>query len=239
MFGQQNMSSTKSQAFGTIKALLLLTEWHPRNLDTASRRDERDSDLLTLQTSRPLNVPVENLARSQWREQITEPARRADRMSWMMMGAATTLAHQADLFESRPKEERLTNEEELRRQKLCMILFIYSHQLALRLGHTSLIPQSVYSVLVEESEIPSTNKAERDMQSFLLSWVKITNLMQTVAAMAFPSPSVARHTLLDGRYRRCIEYGTALVEKWWDQAKPILSGRMNSGNAHVLQVSGL
>ncbi|KMU72045.1 hypothetical protein CISG_00353 [Coccidioides immitis RMSCC 3703] len=79
MLGQEKGSKAKTRTVGTIEALLLMSEWHPRSLHFPPESDGWDSDLMmtspdhiTSAISPDMSVSAPN----RWLEDVIEPARR-------------------------------------------------------------------------------------------------------------------------------------------------------------------
>ena len=88
-------SKAKTRTLGTIEALLPLTEWHPRALYAPPPSNGWDSDVLfTVRDIRDQGVDVvDSPSRTRWREDVIEPANRSDRMCWMVISCALSLAN--------------------------------------------------------------------------------------------------------------------------------------------------
>ena len=72
-----------------------MTEWHPRALHFPPENDGWDSSLgSNNDDSYYSSKRNEETHLIRWREEVFEPAKRSDRMSWMLLGLANTLAHE-------------------------------------------------------------------------------------------------------------------------------------------------
>ncbi|KAF7128458.1 hypothetical protein CNMCM5793_003188 [Aspergillus hiratsukae] len=107
MLGQEKFSKAKTRHLGTVEALLLLSEWYPRALHFPPENDGWDSDLmLTAPSERdPPPVTEESPMQDRWREDVVEPTRRSDRMSWMLVSSALALAHELGVFAARVRSD--------------------------------------------------------------------------------------------------------------------------------------
>lgn len=215
-FGQEKYSTAKTRTLGSIKALLLMTEWHPRALHFPPDHDGWDASLAP---SIDDNFGVDRYGNDhlhRWREDVFEPAKRSDRMSWMLLGLATTLAHELGVFEEPdPEDERqkLTLESRIRTQRM---LFLYVNQLSLRIGCTSFLPQSLSlssTPLMHEQADSST----QDRDSFISQFIEITKLRKTTTEMFFPSKSATRQIMNSGRYITLLEHFQPLVAQWFQK----------------------
>jgi hypothetical protein len=102
MLGQVKPSKAQTRTIGTIEALLLLSEWHPRALHFPTASDGWDCELMVganNHTTEGLKILEGDTTSNRWLEDVIEPAKRSDRMSWMLMGCALSLAQELGLFE--------------------------------------------------------------------------------------------------------------------------------------------
>lgn len=215
-FGQEKYSIAKCRTLGSIKALLLMTEWHPRALHFPPELDGWDA---TLAPSMDDNFGVDRHDNShlhRWREDVFEPAKRSDRMSWMLLGLATTLAHELGVFEEPDPEDHLYKlgpETRIRTQRM---LFLYVNQLSLRIGCTSFLPQSLSLSLTA----PMTSQSDAmttDRDSFISQFIEITKLRKTTTEMFFPSKSATRQVMNSGRYITLLEHFQPLIAQWYQK----------------------
>lgn len=142
--GQEKVSKAKTRHLGTIEALLLLTEWYPRALHFPPETDGWDSDLMytTPNDRDPPAITEEMPIQERWEQDVIEPTRRSDRMSWMLVSSALALAHELGVFDSReqpsfsdgPDVRTYMKHLEFRRQRLPSLLFVASSLLASRIG---------------------------------------------------------------------------------------------------------
>ena len=98
--GQEKISKAKTRNIGSIEALLLMSEWHPRSLQFPPETDGWDSDyIMTNLDARDPPPPEELPVSSRWREDVVEPTKRFERMSWMVLSSALALAHELGAFD--------------------------------------------------------------------------------------------------------------------------------------------
>lgn len=201
---------------GSIESLLLMTEWHPRALHFPPDNDGWDSSLgATNDDSYFSSKRNEDAHLIRWREEVFEPAKRSDRMSWMLLGLANTLAHELGVWDNTNPEDSSEVSEDARisKSKIRRLLFVYINQLALRIGCTSLItqanPQSI-------TYTPDQSGAEKDRQALISYWIDITKLLKTATEMFFPSKAFTRELLATGRYVTFIEHFQPLIQRWYE-----------------------
>ena len=226
MLGQEKGSKAKTRTIGTIEALLLMSEWHPRSLHFPPESDLYDSDLIMTapdfnQTS---NEPAPS-APNTWLEEVIEPARRSDRMSWMLLGSGLTLAHELGVFDaddsramsmiSCPEIHGRTVDVNQRRQRIQQLLYVFINQLASRLGCMSLMPQSLNHTVLAPLTLSQRNPAPMDeWSSFMISWIELTKLVKSVTDMFFPSATFTRQQLHSGRYIGLLDHFRPLLSQW-------------------------
>jgi hypothetical protein len=225
MLGQVKPSKAQSRTIGSIEALLLLSEWHPRALHFPTAADGWDCELMigaNNTTEEGAKLLEGDTTSSRWLEDVIEPAKRSDRMSWMLMGCALSLAQELGLFEdnasidkdqtSYPKSstEFLT----LRRIRARKLLYVLLEQLSWRLGCTSMIPQSLNHALMEKIPVDSVTGAVEQWQSFMSAWVELTKLARSVSDTVYPSAATTRSLLRTGRYIGLLEHFQPLLTSW-------------------------
>lgn len=225
MLGQVKPSKAQSRTIGSIEALLLLSEWHPRALHFPTAADGWDCELMIGN-----NNTTEEGARllegepnpSRWLEDVIEPAKRSDRMSWMLMGCALSLAQELGLFEDNASIDKdqtsypkFTSEYlVLRRIRARKLLYVLLEQLSWRLGCTSMIPQSLNHALMEKIPVDSATGAVEQWQSFMSAWVELTKLARSVSDTIYPNTSTTRSLLRTGRYIGLLEHFQPLLSSW-------------------------
>ncbi|PTU24391.1 hypothetical protein P175DRAFT_033768 [Aspergillus ochraceoroseus IBT 24754] len=222
-FGQERALNSKLRSIGTIEALLLMSEWHPRSLHFPPENDGWDSDLV----SKPLEPrDDDNLSSNRWLEDMIEPARRSDQMSWMLLGAALSLAHELGIFEvDDEKWNCLTGYEgftsgdqiKLRRQRVQRLLYVYINQLAWRIGCVSLMPQSLNHTILNRQTARNLKQSGDEWLAFMDSWMDLTKLAKSVTDMFFPSVTFARQQLHSGRYIDLLDHFRPLLVKWKEE----------------------
>jgi hypothetical protein len=224
MLGQEKISRAKTRTIGVIEALLLIAEWHPRSLHFPTGSDGWNGDLVSL----PLNTTTgdddsgNTSTSSRWLEDVVEPAKRSDRMSWMLLGSALALAHELGIFEesgnldkahdaSNPTPAEVTSLRFIRARKL---LYVFIEQLSFRLGCTSMIPQSLNHVLLAKPPpVPVSGYGEIWLVH-MTAWVELTKISKSVSDTLFPSAAVTRQTLRSGRYVALLQHFQTQLKQW-------------------------
>lgn len=234
MLGQEKMSRAINRNVGSIEAFLLMTEWHPRALHFPPLHEGWDSDLVPhygfegeRSTDSQDNMSqVGRPSPNRWLEDVIEPARRSDKMSWMLLGSALSLAHELGIFD----DEKLSSGRSLeniqsegfssiertayRCGRVRKLLYVYTEQLASRLGCTAMFPQSVnLFVSGQVSQWDKTKGGER-WQNIMSAWIELTKLVKSVSDMLFPSPAFTTQLLSSGRYIGLLEHFQPLLNSW-------------------------
>lgn len=210
MLGQEKASLAKLRTVGTVEAFLLLSEWHPRAIHFPPEGDGWDSDLmLTPVEQRAITKPTLG---QRWLEDVIEPAKRSDRMSWMLLSAGLALAHELDVFGEAEKSSPATTSSTVgfnRRVRVRRLLYLYINQLASRLGCTSIFPQHMRHPIQKIG-----GSGDEVWNSIILSWEKLSGLFKSFSETVFPSPATTKQLLYSGRYSGLIDHYQPLLEEW-------------------------
>lgn len=193
VLGQEKISKAKTRRIGTIEALLLISEWYPRAVHFPPETDGWDSDLImTAPDFRDPPGMGDELPMSQrWKEDVVEPSRRLDRMSWMLINTALGLAHELGVFAPKglqggrrqngtanPDAESYLNHLEQRSQRLPILLFLFTDLLASRIGCTSSMPADLGNI--------SSHGENTDWVRFMESWTKLTKSTRSIMNQYLP-----------------------------------------------------
>ncbi|KAL4761191.1 Zn(II)2Cys6 transcription factor domain-containing protein [Aspergillus foveolatus] len=234
MLGQEKLSKAKTRHISTIEALLLLSEWYPLALHFPLEADGWDSDwMLTTFTLRdPPSTAQECPMQDRWKEDVVEPTRRSDRMSWMLVSSALALAHELGVFNPRnhittskrqgaiagPDVENYLQDLELRRQRLPSLLFVTANLLASRIGCTSIMPD------YGKEPLESLMTVDPDWARFMISWVNLTGLTRTLRDTFFTAAKSAGSQHINFA---SLEQWKAQLAAWQDHIHDIQSSRYN------------
>ncbi|KAL4804496.1 hypothetical protein BDV18DRAFT_162260 [Aspergillus unguis] len=220
MFGQERTANSKLRRLGTIEALLLMSEWHPRSLHFPPESDGWDSDLIV---KAPQPRDQESSSKERLLEDTVEPAKRSDQMSWMLLGAALSLSHELGIYETDDEKRDWSSAYEgvipsdqtkLRRQRVQRLLYVYINQLAWRIGCVSLMPQSLNHAIFNRQTSRELKHYNDQWLAFMDSWMDLTKLAKSVTDMLFPSADFARQQLRSGRYIDLLDHFRPLLLKW-------------------------
>jgi hypothetical protein len=221
MYGQERSTNASARSIGSVEALLLMCEWHPRAIHFPPDSEGWDASIYmnrNERSSQDLASQSVSSATSKWREEVIEPARRSDRMSWMLLGTALTLAYELGVFNddkgdtaanSQPRSTVSLNTFPMRKLRLRKLLYVYINQLASRLGRSSMFPQNLTQIAMA-NPLASTDK----WRSHMTSWIELTKLVTSAAEIFFPSPTATRQLLSSGRYTSLLDHFVRLLEQW-------------------------
>lgn len=139
------------RTLGSVESLMLLTEWHPRALHFPPSDDD---DELVLPDEPHEAGPKAAMYKEVGDKRIDswlEPCWRSDRMCWMLLGNAMTLAFEIGVFDETSETEFEEANQHLshatvkayyrRKNHLRNLLIIYVTQTSGRLGLTSMLPK--------------------------------------------------------------------------------------------------
>ncbi|OJJ45494.1 hypothetical protein ASPZODRAFT_69943 [Penicilliopsis zonata CBS 506.65] len=226
-FGQGKSSKFTIRSIGSIEALLLMSEWHPRSLHFP----ERDAwDPETNLASHELSTDI---SADRWVEDIVEPAKRSDQMSWMLLGSALSLANELGVYETEENDRCCAEGYEgypsdqirLRRQRVQRLLYVYINQLAWKIGCISPMPQSLSHAILG-GQTRRQCQLGHEWLKFMDSWMDLTKLAKSVTDMFFPSAAFARQQLQSGRYVGILDHFRSLLQQWKEKhLQPQLQGK--------------
>jgi len=224
VLGLEKYSKAKTRTLGTIEALLLLTEWHPRALYAPPPSDGWDSDILfTVKDRRDQNgSTVDNPSRTRWREDVIEPANRSDRMCWMVLSCALSLGNELGIFDEQDKQDGANvalpqHERRIVQQKvwLARLLFVYQEQLSSRLGRRSMMtPSNSHSAVYSDTSHASSDRQRHAWAPVVTAWTRLTKIVRSISDLLFPNPATTAQIIRSGRYISMTEHIQTLLTAW-------------------------
>jgi hypothetical protein len=209
--GAEKYSVAKSRTIGSIEALLLITDWHPRAIHFPPENDGWDASLAPSVDDNFMARSSDNETVRRWREDVFEPSKRSDRLSWMLLGLAMTLAHELGIFKMDTDPENTGFRSTVRTRKL---LYLYSTQLSLRLGCTNIFPQEILLDVLQPSQ-PDLSRSDFQETLLLSKWLELAKLLSTAADMFFGSPSATKKLLRSTRYLTLVDHFKPLLDRWY------------------------
>lgn len=209
LYGQEQGPNANTRTLGSIEALLLLSEWHPRSLHFPPEADGWDSDLIVPDGHEPVSTSS-GTPPDKWLEDVIEPAKRSDRMSWMLLGCALSLAHELDLFgqEEASTDDYNTQNRKARSRKL---LYVFITQLATRRGISSMLPQNLTHII---NARPREKQTKDHWNTHMVAWIELTKILKSLSEMVFPSKAITQQLLHSGRYVSILEHFQPLLLQW-------------------------
>ncbi|KAJ6129075.1 hypothetical protein N7512_001855 [Penicillium capsulatum] len=189
--GQEKISKAKTRNIGSIEALLLMSEWHPRSLQYPPETDGWDSDyIMTNLDARDPPPPEELPVPTRWREDVVEPTKRFEHMAWMVLNSALALAHELGAFDPNPRIPKVDDlvgidaewylqHLEIRRQRLPSLLFVLMNALSSRMGCTSPMPSDV-QVSMPGSSFFLQQSSGAEWVLFMRLWIELTKMTTTI-----------------------------------------------------------
>lgn len=213
-YGQEFGPLLKIRTLGSIEALLLLSEWHARELYFPPDDDGWDLGLLhngTAGVDGTTTLPVD------WLQHPSEAARRSGRMSWVLLGIALSLSHELKVFNDCDEEDVIRRDPlwPKRKIRIRQLLYIFTNQLSSRLGSGSMLPVDISRSLrscVVAGQIHSNHSTKS-----IEAWIELTKLLRSLCDMMFPSKTYTQQILDDGRYVNLLEHFRSLLGKWSQQ----------------------
>ncbi|KAJ6144925.1 hypothetical protein N7470_008820 [Penicillium chermesinum] len=205
------------RALGTVEALLILTDWHPRNLHFPPGDDENalldtdahphsrldlDNDIDSSGTKGPNSSPEGRLAFQKW----LEPAWRSDRMSWMLLSTAQALAFELGVFDQKLEQKGPfeSPSEQFRKRRLRRLILIFITQSSGRLGIPSMLPLPEWS---EEAPLTSGPKdLPSDHDKMQDCWMGISKLVYQANHQLFASVEQTSELIKSRRYMEQIDW---------------------------------
>lgn len=216
IFGQEKRSKARTRTVGAIEALLLMIEWHPKAIHFPPPSDGWDADIMLSASDRrdhPLgNRPETDHAGERWIGDVVTPTKMSDRMSWMLLGCAQTLAHELGVCDASASGNGNGNGDKsdiqmARRSRIRKLLLTLGEQLSIRLGCASLVPLSL-------SRFPAMPSDSDHESAFMGAWMEITRLLRTISDALLSSQSGTRQMLISCKYVNVIKHFQQQLLNW-------------------------
>ncbi|GAB1207604.1 hypothetical protein APSETT445_006328 [Aspergillus pseudonomiae] len=218
MFGQEKYSTAKTRIVGSIESLILISDWNPRSVHFPPETEGWDGELISPAYDRQNRLQTsEDAPLVRWREDVFEPAKRSERMSWMLLGAAVTLGYELGVFaDGYSTTPLLANSQTVRVHRARKLLYSYVTQMAVRMGCPSPIPDNILFT-PDPSQGNTTELINRQWEVYMKSWTELTRLMKTASAMFFQSISHVKQQLSSGHYSTLLQHFAPSLARWHDE----------------------
>ncbi|OHF00040.1 hypothetical protein CORC01_04686 [Colletotrichum orchidophilum] len=216
ILGQEKISTAKMRIIGTIESLLLISDWHPRAVHFPPDTEGWDALFIDVDYDRQNRKRTNNeepLIR--WRKDVFEPAKRASRMSWMLLGLATNLAYELGILSSDQRASFSASDiADCRKFRAQKLLYAYMTQTATRLGYNSVIPESV-SIAATRSSMKDVDDASQvSWNSYIDVYFEFTRLSKVASSMFFQSAGHLEGLLRNDGYSDLLGHFLSSLSNW-------------------------
>ncbi|TDZ22437.1 putative transporter [Colletotrichum orbiculare MAFF 240422] len=205
MLGQEKISTAKMRVVGTIESLLLISDWHPRAAHFPTDTEGWDAVFIDTEYDREHHV--------------FKPAKRASRMSWMLLGLATNLAYELGVLPHDHHQTQTRNvapsSDELRKFRAQRLLYTYMTQTATKLGYRSvLLPESVAITASRSVTADGNVEKQRSWNAYMNAYLELTRLSKLASYMFFQSAAQLQSVLQNDNYPDLVEHFQASLSSW-------------------------
>jgi hypothetical protein len=218
ILGRERGPPTKARSLGSIIAVLLLTDWQPLGLheppdfETGDPRDMPDNG----------SLDEEYPSQNRWLYNIAQSSDQFNRMSWMLIGCAISLASELGVFDRESNTASCengtiedTDRHQQQQQKVASLLYVYHDLLSSRLGRQSLMTESMISkAKFLGRSFGNASVYGYDWTSFMMAWTELTILVRSVSDVLFTSRHAARCFRQSGCHSSIIQPYNALLAAW-------------------------
>ncbi|CEJ58767.1 Putative C6 transcription factor [Penicillium brasilianum] len=206
------------RALGTVEALLILTDWHPRNLhfppgddentllDREAQSQNRTDKDLDNESDQAVNrgpFAESRVAFQKW----LEPAWRSDRMSWMLLSTAQALAFELGVFDHKSESKGAPElpSEQARKRRLRRLILVFITHSSGRLGIPSMLPLTEWG---RDLPAPTTDLKDGDLDLNQMQdcWMGISKIVYQANHQLFASSEQTSELIRSGRYREQIDW---------------------------------
>ena len=134
----------------------------------------------------------------------------------MLVGLATTLAHELGVFQTAPVEnDQDIAEIQQKKLRIRRLLYLYVSQLTLRLGCTTVFPSiGLQAIAYTPPANRSSDQASVDRELLLSKWIDLTQLLVSSTDILFGSWSSMKDMLKNSRYVSLIDHFQTLLVRW-------------------------
>ncbi|OQD86670.1 hypothetical protein PENANT_c007G10414 [Penicillium antarcticum] len=237
--GGKSGAKGQLRSLGTVEAMLLLTEWHPRNLHFPPGDDENsllDTDAQTQGRGDNLDHDGENTGNRGAEGRVAfqkwlEPAWRSDRMSWMLLSTAQALAFELGVFDPKgePKGANESPSEQTRKRRLRRLILVFITHSSGRLGIPSMLPLPQWGQDI--TPIPTdAQDGDTNIDQMQDCWISVSKIVYQANHLLFASSDQTMELIRTGRYRDQIDRFQPYLREFRQQldSVPNLSPAMRS-----------
>lgn len=211
IFGQSRISLGSDTSYGTIMALFLLCEWHPRAFHFSP-----DADGLGGFAMPALSGDLEQeeqTAHERWLSQVHEAVQCSDRMSTMLVGCSLTLSHELHVFDDADErgDDSVFPVVSPQQAHVRHLVYLYTHLLADKPSFTSLLPEKVSQLLAETRQVGDTSDRTNNITK---AWLELSDLWRSFQEMAPTMKSTASGNIRARKYLSLVDHFTSLLTQW-------------------------
>ncbi|KXT05290.1 hypothetical protein AC578_10956 [Pseudocercospora eumusae] len=218
------------RTLGSVESLVLLTEWHPRAMHFPP--DEDDDDLMVPEQAwgTPAIGSEDGVPKGIGGHRMDawlEPCWRSDRMCWMLLGMAMSLAMEIGVFDSsewqrhaRATDGHSLSAEDLtkydkRRGNVRDLLLVYVTQTSGRVGLTSMLP-GYYSKPEDSDLFRRRIDGQQDSINEITFhfWLRMAALMREGNNKIFANKTFTRDLIRNGDYKRALDQFAGPLNEW-------------------------
>ena len=233
LLGQEKTSTSKTRSVGTVESLMLISDWHPRAIHLPPETDGWDGMLISPAydpSHRKGTDTEEPLIR--WREDVFNPAERANRMSWMLLGMATNLAYELGVFSAqKPQQSRPfdSSEASLRKSRAQKVLYTYVTQTATRLSYPPPFPESISLASSRVSSGGMGHIGHDEWVAYMSMSLELTQLSRTASSLFFQSSEHLQNQVLGDHYADLLDHFFLSLSNWQQRASSLNQGKEKPG----------
>lgn len=211
IFGQSRLALGSDASYGTIMALLLLCEWHPRAFHFSPDADGLGGFAMPAVSSDL--EQEEQTAHERWLSQVHEAVQCSDRMSTMLVGCSLTLSHELHVFDDADErgDDTVFSVVSPQQAHVRHLVYLYTHLLADKPSFTSLLPEKVSQLLAENRSVGDT--ADRT-HNITKAWLELSDLWRSFQEMAPTMKSTASGNIRARKYLSLVDHFTSLLTQW-------------------------
>ncbi|OQO14179.1 hypothetical protein B0A48_01055 [Cryoendolithus antarcticus] len=217
------------RTLGTVESLILITEWHPRAMHFPP--DEQDDDLMMPEVFLPVDDdstedPANKGIGGQRMDSWLEPCWRSDRLCWMLLGMAMSLAFEIGVFDKsewqrhavstsgQPLSAEGLTAYDKRRGNVRDLLLVYVTLTSGRLGLTSMLPSN-YSK-PEDSDLYKRALGQHDsvQQTVMHFWLRLAATLRDGNQRIFANKAFTRDLIKNGNYKDALEQAQRPFIQW-------------------------